>query len=445
MLQSQQNIYVQLLEEIGQIQVGSDPQVDCDVFCVTITFKTIKNIASLFDFVQKFNKIQNSSFIFQYDFLGSISNVEIVINNNDCYTINQKISLNFQSSLKSLRLYFQKIFYIPINLYYLNQNIAIASYRFEISQFLPDDSYFDEDTAELWTKNGSFNLNRLNNCISNAKVFKPSIDFMITLELLTKNVNTNPCGSMLFRDQDNYMLAHSETSQRTTELEKENIDHVQAVTQYLQLKNSLSHQAKNKCILWRASMKRQSNIGENDDSNVYLYNTKTVGVNTERFNASEYDDMLLQFVQDLNNWKQQEMERFMSELTNSKELYIQEIQTRWEDQISRLETKVIKCEKLNADLEAIQSRQTTSIGISMKNIQIVNEASEEIKLKYNNVFSRLEERMENLSSKIQENGMRKFVVIEKQIHSFKNISRKSLNSFRRTHRLFRETTHYIST
>lgn len=400
MLQPQKNIHVQLLEEIGQIRVGNDPQVDCDVFCVTITFKTIKNIATLFDFVKNFNKTQDNSFIFQYDFLGSISNVEIVINNNDYYTVNQKVSLNFQSSIKSLRLYFQEIFYIPINLYYLNQNIAIASYHFDISQFLPDDSYFNDDNSKLWMQHGSFNLYRLNNCISNSKTFKPSIEFMITLELLTKNVNTNPYSVSLFYDQDNRALTHSETSERTTELENVNPDSVPSVTQNLQFKNSLSDQARSRCIPWSASMKRQADVCENDEPNANLYNTRTVGVNTERMTVLKCNDLLFQFVRDLNNWKHLEMEHFMDELANCKKKCMEEIETKWQNQILRLETKLIECEKLNANLEAIKTKQT-STKMRMEDIQIAKELLREIDSNCNKV----KRRMENLLRKIRDNGM----------------------------------------
>lgn len=117
MLQSKSNIYVQLLEQVGLIQVGNNPDVDCDIFNVALTFKQVRNLLQLLERERTYANNQSQVFVFTYDFLGSASNLEIFVSKCDCYTINEKITLSFKSSLRSLRDYFQRIFYVPINLY----------------------------------------------------------------------------------------------------------------------------------------------------------------------------------------------------------------------------------------------------------------------------------------------------------------------------------------
>lgn len=144
MLQSQSNVYVQLLEQVGLIQVGNNPDVDCDIFNVTLTFKQVKNLLKVLELEKNFSR-QSSVFVFHYDFLGSASTLEIIINQSDCYTINEKISLTFKSSLSSLRLYFQRIFYIPIRLYFNGAIVGECSLiieKYVLFFFLLDLTYF---------------------------------------------------------------------------------------------------------------------------------------------------------------------------------------------------------------------------------------------------------------------------------------------------------------
>uniref|UniRef100_A0A1A9Z6W5 C2H2-type domain-containing protein n=1 Tax=Glossina pallidipes TaxID=7398 RepID=A0A1A9Z6W5_GLOPL len=68
MLQSQSNVYVQLLEQVGLIQVGKNPDVDCDIFAVTLTFKQVKNVTRLLQLEQNVCQYESNVFGFHYDF-----------------------------------------------------------------------------------------------------------------------------------------------------------------------------------------------------------------------------------------------------------------------------------------------------------------------------------------------------------------------------------------
>lgn len=96
--------------------MGNNPDVDYHIITVTLTLKQVKNVEKLLELEKNIEHRPKNGFVFQYEFLGSSSHTEILLNDQDCYTINEKVTLTFKSSLQSLRLYFQRIFYIPINL-----------------------------------------------------------------------------------------------------------------------------------------------------------------------------------------------------------------------------------------------------------------------------------------------------------------------------------------
>ncbi|XP_037813745.1 uncharacterized protein LOC119604903 isoform X2 [Lucilia sericata] len=404
MLQSQYGIFVKLLEDAGHIQIGNNPQMDCDIFCVTITFTRIKHLLPLLKINEKFNEIKKRSFVFQYDFLGSITNIDIFINTNDCYTINQKISLNFRSSLKGLRLYFQRIFYIPINLYYMN-DIAIAKYDFNISPLLPEEvHYFNEKSVNLWTKCGSFHFDIFNNLSSSSPRQPPLVDFMVTLELITQNSKRNPSAILPTAGQlENAATEENGISQETK------------VGEYLHLyKNTFEEVA----------LRDVHSEASNDGGTNFISNKSVceAAVNTDdHFIVQEREKLYLHFLHEFEYWKEKQIRHFSNEMAHTK----QEIRDHWEDYINHLiaclETKVLKCDKMFEQLEKTQTELNDIADISLKNATIADNITREMESFYRKKTTQFEMELECLRNEIQEKEIEKVLLkkrndqLEKQL------------------------------
>jgi len=111
----QANVYVQSLVQLGLLQVGNDPLVDCDIIEVVLQLKQLKNVSRL---VKSVNQGRDpGSVILVFDFVGNVTNIELKLNESDSYILNDVLGLRFKTSLRSMRLYFQRIFYLPINMY----------------------------------------------------------------------------------------------------------------------------------------------------------------------------------------------------------------------------------------------------------------------------------------------------------------------------------------
>ncbi|XP_043070788.1 uncharacterized protein LOC6563527 isoform X2 [Drosophila grimshawi] len=182
MLQSQANIYVQLLVQLGLLQVGNDPLVDCDIIEVVLQFKQVKNVnefvRSLFNGKEdKEDKVTNVQLMF--DFVGNVTKIDLKLNKSDSYALSDVLGMRFKSSLRSIRLYFQRIFYLPINMYI--NGTSIANYRMDFGKLLPSDDYFVEN--QKYVHRGSFAFERFGR-LGSARELKPIMDFTFTVDVL---------------------------------------------------------------------------------------------------------------------------------------------------------------------------------------------------------------------------------------------------------------------
>ncbi|EDW84818.2 uncharacterized protein Dwil_GK12938 [Drosophila willistoni] len=176
MLHSQANVYVQSLVQLGLLQVGNDPLIDCDIIEVVLQLKQLKNICKL---VKSLNHGKNvGTILLVFDFVGNVTNIELKLNEKDSYVLNDVLGLRFKSSLRSMRLYFQRIFYLPINMYI--NGTAVANYRMDFGKLMPVDSYFD--TNRKYVHNGSFTFNRLGRADS-ARELKPLIEYTFSVDI----------------------------------------------------------------------------------------------------------------------------------------------------------------------------------------------------------------------------------------------------------------------
>nr|NP_651390.2 rha [Drosophila melanogaster]AAF56461.1 rha [Drosophila melanogaster] len=179
MLQSQANVYVQSLVQLGLLQVGNDPLVDCDIIEVVLQLKQLRNVTGL---VKSLNQGKPpSSVILVFDFVGNVTNIELKLNESDTYTLNDVLGLRFKTSLRSMRLYFQRIFYLPINMYM--NGTAIAHYRMDFTNLLPADDFFSDNRK--YTSNGSFSFNRFGRTDSGREPKPPLMEYTFSVDLKT--------------------------------------------------------------------------------------------------------------------------------------------------------------------------------------------------------------------------------------------------------------------
>ncbi|KAH8267614.1 hypothetical protein KR018_005520 [Drosophila ironensis] len=179
MLQSQANVYVQSLVQLGLLQVGNNPLVDCDIIEVVLQLKQLKNVSKL---VRSLNagKVPGSV-ILVFDFVGNVTNIELKLNESDSYVLNDVLGLRFKTSLHSMRLYFQRIFYLPINMYM--NGTAIANYRMDFGNLLPPDSFFADNRK--YTCNGSFAFNRFGRTDSAREPKPPLMEYSFSVDVKT--------------------------------------------------------------------------------------------------------------------------------------------------------------------------------------------------------------------------------------------------------------------
>ncbi|XP_041564947.1 cytadherence high molecular weight protein 2 [Drosophila elegans] len=208
MLQSQANVYVQSLVQLGLLQVGNDPLIDCDIIEVVLQLKQLKNVNRL---VKSLDEGKGTgSVILVFDFVGNVTNIELKLNESDSYILNDVLGLRFKTSLRSMRLYFQRIFYLPINMY-MNGS-AIATYRMDFGNLLPPDNYFSD--KRKYTHNGSFSFNRLAKRDSAREPKPPLMEYSFSVDVKTllsrqgqeEPESTSSVASGVIRDEDEQCL-----------------------------------------------------------------------------------------------------------------------------------------------------------------------------------------------------------------------------------------------
>lgn len=108
MLTSQHGMFIRLLEDEGLLQVGNI-DTECDIFRVHILIKGIRNLETL-------AADKHVDLFFNYIVLGNEHMRALDKKFSRMHQIQEKISINFRSSLRYLREYFDKVFYIPFEI-----------------------------------------------------------------------------------------------------------------------------------------------------------------------------------------------------------------------------------------------------------------------------------------------------------------------------------------
>ncbi|XP_018797636.1 PREDICTED: uncharacterized protein LOC108974341 isoform X1 [Bactrocera latifrons] len=456
MLQSQSNVYVQLLEQVGLIQVGNNPDVDCDIFNVTLTFKQVKNLLKVLEMEKNFHR-QTSAFVFHYEFLGSTSQLEMIVNQSDCYAINEKVSLTFKSSLKSLRLYFQRIFFIPISIFV--NNTVVGNFRLDFSKLLPEDNYFN--TSKTFTKYGTFHFDRINKILS-PRMPKPSVEYIFSMQLVTNfskklNLEHGPLTEAYasykidekgaaditecYRSLDfpntlqqkrapydpgqisSRNFANFETYERNymkMQTDAFIIGRVLGENSELFAKSSEDLCRSTDPLARRLSRPILSNYSDNEQvqslesiSNIEISRAsympikpqnRSIGVNTDPL-ETDPEEMTMRIIRELEEWKAQQMEHFVKGLEQKEVEYLGELNKEWEQQRSilqaRLEAKLSECERLNAELEQAHAEINSNALKHQETISIVQTVKQDIERSYAEKFQQLDDEMQRLKHEMQ--------------------------------------------
>lgn len=118
MLQSQNGIFIRLLQEEGLLQVGAI-DTNCDIFNIKILMRNMKHLDSIPN-----AKNDYSDIYINYLLMGSPHIRTLEKKFNHVHQIQEKISINFRSTLKTLQEYFNGIFYIPIEIFVNTQRLG---------------------------------------------------------------------------------------------------------------------------------------------------------------------------------------------------------------------------------------------------------------------------------------------------------------------------------
>nr|XP_029729600.1 centrosomal protein of 120 kDa-like [Aedes albopictus] len=124
-LGSGEGLPIRLLEERGLLQVGSDEH-ECDIFLVKIVLKYAKALRKLLPEGES----DVGSFQARYDLLGDSYPCSLERRPNGTFAIQEKIVINFRTSLHSLKRYFQEVFLIRLEVLCGGTVIGRCYFRF---------------------------------------------------------------------------------------------------------------------------------------------------------------------------------------------------------------------------------------------------------------------------------------------------------------------------
>lgn len=129
----QKGIFVRLIQREGLLQVGRMDS-DCEVFNVQLYLENIKYLDNAV--MEPTDNIANRDFFITYVLLGNNHSKQLDRKFNRTHQIQEKISINFRSSLTVLKEYFEHVFYIPLDVF-MNDKL-IGSLEIRLNHILED-------------------------------------------------------------------------------------------------------------------------------------------------------------------------------------------------------------------------------------------------------------------------------------------------------------------
>ncbi|XP_053697013.1 centrosomal protein of 120 kDa [Sabethes cyaneus] len=130
-LQSREGLPIRLLEERGLLQVGHEEQ-ESDIFLVKIVLKYAKQLAALLsDEERQAESLSSNGIQMRYDLLGDSYPCNMERKPNGTFLIQEKIVLNFRTTLHSLKRYFAEIFTLRLEILLAKRVIGRCTLRFD--------------------------------------------------------------------------------------------------------------------------------------------------------------------------------------------------------------------------------------------------------------------------------------------------------------------------
>lgn len=316
-------------------------------------------------------------------------------------------------------------------------NFFSANYRLDFSKYLPDDGFFNSQT--LWIKNGNFYFDRLHKILSpNAQ--KPSVDFIFSIQLLTGNVKKNniectvnetfthnACDNKLagnFTD-----LYHNMEFPQTNSFQKrlpitDNLMLSSCNLNNLELFDKRCNQCCNELFVVEEEINKSFKQLETDTNQIALnqtstevvlnnekiktYNTVCIGTEGSEVLTYDAEDLTLKIVEELEEWKKQQMEHFLMELERKEVEYLSELRQQWESERSnlqeKLESRIAQCEELNTRLERTNNELKLNAEQKKINVEIGEAVKNDIQKSYANKFIALETEIKRLQAEMYQKG-----------------------------------------
>ncbi|XP_055606169.1 centrosomal protein of 120 kDa [Uranotaenia lowii] len=134
-LESRESLPIRLLEDRGLLQVGSYEQ-ESDIFLVKIVLKYCKHLGKLLPE----ENIPVGKLRMRYHLLGDNYPCTLERKPNGTFLVQEKIVINFRTSLRSLKRYFTEIFLIQVEFFYEESVVGGCSLKF--GDIIKDDQEF---------------------------------------------------------------------------------------------------------------------------------------------------------------------------------------------------------------------------------------------------------------------------------------------------------------
>ncbi|XP_055901893.1 uncharacterized protein LOC129938388 isoform X2 [Eupeodes corollae] len=373
MLKSQAGIYVNLLENECRIQVGNSP-LDVDTFFLTITLKNAKHLEELVV------GIANPVFRLHYDILGCPTDLILVENSDGIYNINEKITINFKSSLESLKDYLRRVFYIPIDLYY-NENI-IGNYTFKLVNLLPSSLELLE-RSDLWEVKESFSFVTVFDILETSA--RPVVDYVFcvtyipAVKLLSPRlpvvIDKKARGDM--GDRDDYIELPPNTD--------------------VNLKKSQTGAQIQSLTSRQVDQGNEQNPKSSRSDSCVSYKLKAQEPAFE--NPAAYE-----IVNELEDWKNKQMSEFLIELKRKEVLHLNHLSNEWERQrkelAKNLTDKLDECSRMTECLEKTQAQVRAQKSKQLEEERQFERTKYELDKSYTVKFMELEEKSRRVKDEV---------------------------------------------
>lgn len=128
----------------------------------------------------------------------------------------------------------------------------------------------------------------------------------------------------------------------------------------------------------------------------------STATNTDSTAYIDYEELSLKVVQELEQWKSQQMQTFINELARKETKFMNEFQQNCQIKQARLEAKIAACDQLNSQLDSMIRDFNEATIKNQEYLKIVEALKHEMESNYEKKFIEIGVQMERLKIEIQE-------------------------------------------